>query len=142
MFSQVRIVKENNLIEPRAPISTFRAFRWSSETSDLCWKNPRIATCSLKSEDFGLWEIYRINLNKLTFNIKNTFLLTNKFPKLSCLRQNRLWMHVILLQIHVLKYLWKIKGYFLYFFYLIDELYQWISLRGNYGYSFLECVQI
>ena len=48
-----------------------------------------IATCSFKSEDFGLWEIYRINLNKLTFNIKNTFLLTNKFPKLSCLRQNR-----------------------------------------------------
>ena len=51
IVSQSRIVKANNALkETRAPI------------------------------DFGIWEIYRINLNKLIFNVKKTLLLTKKNP--------------------------------------------------------------
>ena len=131
LFSQSRMSREWLLRESCAPIATFRAFRRSSEIFELCRKVAD-ATCSLWRVDFGLWEIYRINLTELIFSIKTQFLLTKKkFDKKfviqsntcfcvdtknkhSC-RRNRICMHVMLLQI--LQYLSKTTGYFLYFFY-------------------------
>ena len=106
-------------------------FRWSSETSELCQNVRRSCDCHMliikTSEDFRLWEIERINLNKLFFHLKNHIYIDKKNPAkkfeiqtkhvILCLyknkhgcRRKRRCMLIMLLQ--MLQYQCKITGCF------------------------------